>query len=577
MGLHAWKCKIRNRLFLTCWLLSTFHLAYANQDDIGLTKDKAQQEITHEFKQGSHVKLYIPNLPYLAISHAINGALLRPANNAQGWQYDLAVSHQSINDKIWLFQLRQDAYFQYGTHFNADSVINNIKAFQEQPFTFSNFAKVLDRVEKIDDYTVKFYMKAPYGAFPYDAIWLQFYTQAYLNKFGWNGKPTCPNLVEPGPYGIGPYILTKGYVEGDRRSASVELTANSNYWGDDKPKVERMTINLDIEPTGAFEAVTKNEGIVDVMPIAFSDQVETVRSPYAKLSSSPSKNNYAMHFNLISGNPAIKDAKIRKAINQAIDQDYLLNLSMLGEGVSSPTMVSPNFFGVNEAIESLSDYLAGESDKPVSLAEMKKQVSEYQQQHGLDPTTPLKLKVLAQKSFLFLIKDIQFFLSQINIELEAQILPTEEEVFKQLHVTWKNQNTTTWDLLLWGNTDWYKHPWSAFFVYLPSYAWSTLPPDPYLVSLIDKMFETNIHSSDYIEVTADIIKHVHENNLMVFLPTPNNVFAINKEVYFSPGSSAFYYLREIQVTDYHWSVRGNTLLPEARKRPVEILRTGVIQ
>ncbi|GAA5316845.1 MAG: nickel ABC transporter substrate-binding protein [Candidatus Pelagadaptatus aseana] len=539
--------------------------------DIGLQPDQADLEVDGSFKHGSHVKLYLPNLPYLAISHAINGALLRPADNDRGWQYDLATSHTSIDNKVWDFQLRKDAYFQDGSHFNADSVMENVAAFQKAPFTFSKFASVLSHVEKVDDYRVRFFMKEPYGAFPYDAIWLQFYTSSYLLKHGWNGKPTCPNLVEPGPYGLGPYILSKGYVEGDRRSSVVELVANKNYWGESKPKVEKITIHLDVTSDKAFTGLTQSEGIVDIMPIAFSKQLETILSDHGKLASSPSKNNYAMHFNMINGDSAIRDAEIRQIINQVIDQQYLLELSMLGEGMPSPTMVSPNFYRLDDAISRLEDYLT-ESDgiRQQSVESMRARVRAYQQRQGLNPEEKLQLTLLAQESFLFLVRDIQYFLDLINIDLNVEVLPAEEDIFGQLHVTWKGENTMDWDLLLWGNTDWYKHPWSAFFVYLPSYAWSTIPPDSYLVELIDNLFRAGIDSEYYAQSAADIIRYVHSNNLMVFLPTPNNVFAVNKEVHFTPGSSAFVFLRDLQVTNYHWSLRGAEGLPEYRKQPVAI-------
>jgi hypothetical protein len=44
-------------------------------------------------------------------------------------------------------------------------------------------------------------------------------------------------------------------------------------------------------------------------------------------------NSYAMHINLINGNAAPKDDRIRFVINHAIDKELLLNLAMMGEGV----------------------------------------------------------------------------------------------------------------------------------------------------------------------------------------------------------------------------------------------------
>ncbi|MBD3853999.1 MAG: hypothetical protein IFJ96_04395 [Acidobacteria bacterium] len=100
---------------------------------MGLATDPAPGEVTGKFRQGSHVKLFLPNLPYLAISHAINASLVRPANNDDGWQYDLAVDHRSDGDRIWEFRLRQGVRFQDGTPFDADSVILNMAYFKKQP------------------------------------------------------------------------------------------------------------------------------------------------------------------------------------------------------------------------------------------------------------------------------------------------------------------------------------------------------------------------------------------------------------------------------------------------------------
>jgi hypothetical protein len=145
-------------------------------------------------------------------------------------------------------------------------------------------------------------------------------------------------------------------------------------------------------------------------------------------------------------------------------------------------------------------------------------------------------------------------------------------VFRQLFDTVEGKNTQPWDLLLWGNYDWYKHPWSAFFVYVPGTPWSTLPQNQKLVDYTDGLLRTNLDSDQYVPLIADFIRYIHENNYMVFLPSPNNVYAVNKEVVFTPGHSAFIYLRDLQVTEQHWSLRGDSDYPEERLRPVQINR-----
>ncbi|NRB37150.1 MAG: ABC transporter substrate-binding protein [Pseudomonadales bacterium] len=564
-------------ILLQALVLLNFQVARASDaPDIGLYADDTALRVSNQFQPGSHVKLFLPNLPYLAISHAINAALVRPAGNARGWQYDLAKSHHSIDDKTWQFELRRGVRFQDGSAFDANSVLSNMRHFQRQPSTFSKLHTILDRVEKVDDYTVRFHLTEAYGAFINDAMWLQFYTAEYLAKFGWNGKPTCPNLAEPGLYALGPYILHEGYIEGDRRSKKAVLKANALYWGEDKPKVETITIYSEFGMDKARDSVLEHEGIIDISPVKFADLTATVLSPYAKLAISPSLNNYAMHINLINGHKALTDARIRFVINHAIDQEYLLNLAMLGEGVLSPTMVSPNFYKVDEAIDLLDDYFAEFYRRnDTSTEALKAMVQQYQKQQGLDPQQPLQLTLLAQKSFLFLIRDIQYFLAQVNIDLKVEILATEQQVFHQLHGTWKQSNEKPWDLLLWGNYDWFKHPWSAFFVYNPANDWSTIPANKTLKAYTEQLFSINADSDRYVPFLAEYLRYLFEQNLMVFLPTPNNVYAVNKELAFKPGRSAFVYLRDLQVTPDHWSLRTVADYPLDKQRPLSINRQTI--
>jgi peptide/nickel transport system substrate-binding protein len=550
--------------------------AQADPPDIGLVRDPAPGEVTGEFRAGSHVKVFLPNLPYLAISHAINASLVRPAPNQRGWQYDLATSHRSIDDRIWEFSLRRNVQFQDGSPFDADSVLLNMAHFKRAPSSFTKFSEILDRVEKVDDYTVRFHLTGPYGVFMHDALWLQFYTPEYLDKHGWNGKPTCPNLAEPGPYGLGPYILHEGYLEGDRSTAEVVLKAHPGYWGDDRPKVETITIYTGLTISEARDLALFSEGKVDITPVPFSDEAEAVRSPYAKLAVSTSMNNYAMHLNLLTGDPALLDDRIRYVINHAIDQEVMLNLSMLGEGTLSPTTVSPNFKGVADAIRSLDGFFSAYSDSHDSSTEsLRSRVRDYQVENGLDPDQPLRLTLVVQESFMFLIRDIQYFLAQVNIDLEAEVVDSERRVFKRLFGARDDKNDESWDLLLWGNYDWYKHPLAAFFVYLPGNVWSTLPPNPNLSQFVDDLHATPVESSEYVDLMARFIRYVYEHNYMVFLPNPSNVYAVNKEVVFRPGRSAFLSLRDLQVTDQHWSLRGDEAYPAERMRPVQTNRMRV--
>ena len=538
-------------------------------------EDPAPNRVTGKFRKGSHVKLFLPYLPYLAITHSINSTLARPANNERGWELDLAESYTHIDNRIFEFKLKKGVCFQDGTPFNAEAVLLNMKQFKKRPFTYTKLWRIFDRAEKIDDHTVRFILTEPNGVFLQDLASLPFYTQPYLDKHGWNGKSTYANLAEPGPYALGPYILTEGYLEGDRNTPKVVLKANPNYWGKEVPKVETITIYTSLDIEEAANLLLHHEGKIDIAPIPFALEVETVLSKHAKLIISPSSNNYAVHFNLINGCAGILDDQVRYAINQSIDQELLLNLSMLGEGLLSPSMVSPRFYKVDQAIAALEGFFEKEKSKYEGRDKtevLRKIVTDFQVKNGLDPTSPLKLRMLTQESFLFLVRDIQFFLSQINIELIIDVVQHEKTVFQQLFSTHKNQNDRPWDILIWANYDWFRSPWTAFFVYRPNDAWSSLPTNPTLTRFCQQLLTENPDSPNYVPLLSSFIKHVYTHNYMLFLPSPNAVYAVNKEVVFHPRTSAFVPLWELEVTDLHWSVRGEQPYPEHHMQPYRIIR-----
>lgn len=552
------------------YLVSAFSVSAAAQDRIRplqLRPDDAPQRKLEGLVKGSHVKVFIPSLPYIYISHAINGALIRPSDNAQGWEYDMAVDHRQIDDITYEFDLREGVVFQDGTPFNADAVVMNMNAFKEEPVLYSKIDKVFDRCEKIDDDTVRFYLKEKYGCFMNDLIWMQFYSKSYLDLDGWNGKATCPNLAAPGPYGLGPYILTEGYIEGDRHTAEAVLKANPNYWNKDFPRVETITVYTELDSTTAKAQVLGQEGQLDIAFIPPEYKVDTILSDYAKLVTSSSTNNIAIHFNLINGNPKLQDRKVRRALNEALHQRNLLHFVFEREGELSPTLASPFFPGMGKVKDLL----------PYSEQEDPYQASKQAELTAI--LDGLHLKVLTQNRFMDLWRSIETQLSRVGVTLDIVEVKSEKEIFGPLLETNQGNNTVDWDMLVWGNDDWFfNHPFTAFLVYRTHNVWSTIYPDPVLDRYVDEMFRSRVTNPatgqtepEFEEITRKIVQHVYDEAYMLFVPTPNNVFAVNKEVIFKPYRMACFPLWNIQVTDQHWSVRDGPY-PDRLKKPVEITR-----
>ncbi len=535
-----------------------------------LRDDDAPQRTSPGLVKGSHVKLFIPSLPYLYTSHAINGALIKPSDNARGWEYDMAMSHRKLDDKTYEFSLRQGVRFQDGTPFNADSVVLNMEYFKQAPVKYSKIDKVFDRAEKIDNYTVRFHLSEKYGSFMNDAMWLQFYSQTYLEtnedpvthkKVGWNGKANCPNLSKPGPYGLGPYILTEGYIEGDRQSPKAVLKANPFYWDKNYPKVETITIYTELAAERAKDLTLYEEDALDISVIPPEDKVETILAPYSKLVITSSTDNIAVHMNLINGHPRLLERQVRRALNEALNQPNLLHFVFEEEAQRSP--FSPHFPGVAEVCQRL---------LPVPIDHDPYAPAEQQRLHEI--LDGLTLKVLAQDRYMPLWRGIESQLKRVGVKLNIKFTTSEKDIFTPLLQTNSGNNQEQWDLLVWGNDDWYfNHPFTAFFVFRTDNVWSTIFPDPIMNANIDELFRTSVDEPEFASVCEKIMRRAYEEGYMLFVPTPNKVFAVNKEVVFHPYKMACLPLWKIQVSDQHWSVRTEPY-PADLMRPVKISRSG---
>jgi ABC-type transport system substrate-binding protein len=526
-----------------------------------LRPDDAPQHIPPGLIKGSHLHVFLPHQPYVYLSHAINGALLRPANNMRGWEYDLALSHTQIDDLTYEFKLRPGVVFQDGSPFNADSVFLNMRYFKRKPPLYSKIHEVFDRVIKVDEHTVRFRLREKYGMFINDVLWIQFYTPDYLQKYGWNGKPTPPNLAAPGLYGLGPYILSEGYAEGDRQTSILELRANPLYWDKRYPKIERVTVYTDLP---ALEASTKtlySEGEIDITPIDFTQKIETILSPYAKLVISPSNTSYAIHFNTRNGNPRLQQQEVRLALNQAIHQANLLYFVYKNEGEMNAVLAAPNLPGVRAAMSVIRPY-SDENDP----------YAPENQQRLRAILEGLQLNVLTQDNFMPLWRGLEHQLKKVGVDLVFHITTDEKELFAQLLSTNAYHNTQDWDMLVWNNDDWfYFHPWTAFLVYRTYNYWSTLARDEIMDAYIDELFRIAVDEDGYNEVVYKIIARAHEQGYMLFVPTPYKVFAVNKEVMFTPYPQACLPLWEISVSTRHHSLRQGAY-PEALKHPVEVIK-----
>ncbi|WP_331774937.1 ABC transporter substrate-binding protein [Sulfurospirillum sp. 1612] len=510
--------------------------------------DDAHQLAMNKRVPSSHIVVFMPTMPYLYVSKLINGTLVRSSDNAQGWEYMMATHYKKISPLVYEFHLREGVKFQDNTPFDADSVVENFKYMMQTPFNYSDLFGRLKGVKKVSQYVVRFYFNKPYELFLFDLTLINLYSHRYLKHFGWGFKnaSTANSMKSPGPYGLGPYILEQGYATGRAQTPKIELIANPNYYEKPQPYIERITIYTELKTQQALDDILKYEGRLDISPIPFDKKVETVLSLYAKLMTHPSTHNISIYFNMLKPNGVLKNKAIRIALNEAINQENLLKFVYKEEGILAPSAVSPNYKSVKIATQGMQTY-----HQKADKKEIKKLLN------------GLVLRVCTMERFMFLWKGIEYQLQQYGVTLKYQIITSEKGIYEQLLTN--RQKPKEWDILTWGNDDWSSNnPWTVFFNYRTSDVWSTIDKDDVMQGYIQKYFELKYNSPEFIAMVKKIIKRAYDEAYMLFVPSPNIVLAVNKEVDYTPSSVLMMPLWKAKITPYHWSVRSGHY-PDYRK------------
>jgi len=538
-------------------LLIFINISFANEHlvkKIHFRDDDAASRAATPLHPDSHIKIFIPNIPYIYITNCTNAGLIRSFDNERGWEYELAKSHNRVDDFTYEFELRKGLKFQDGSEFDTDDVVLNFEYFKRSPFLYTNIDNIDFDVIKIDKYKFKIVLKQKYEMFLTDLARIYFHTKEYLEKYGFEGSETGSATKMAGAYGMGPYTLKEGYALGSKHTAVIELEANPYYWNKEYPKIRRVTAYTQLSAAKALEMITKREGELDFAPIDFNKKIEVLTSKYAKLNISKSTNNFIIFFNLINANERLKSKEVRVALNQALNQENLLNFVYKNEGHISPFASSVNYEIVQKILKN---------------AKPKEQES-YTKEKMLKLLQGLHLEVFTQDSFMFLFKGIEYQLKEYGVTLSYTITSSEKDIYEQLLTTHKSQNTQAWDLLIWGDDDWYyANPWSVLFIYEDESAWSTIGKDRVMKSYIDEYFITKTDSKEYEEITSKILYRAQEMAYTLRVPSPNKVVALNKEVIYKPYKGAVIPIWEMQITKDHYSIRGEREYPTYLEAPIK--------
>jgi len=265
-------------------------------------------------------------------------------DNFQHLVPDLATTPPAISEDklVYTFSLKQDVHWHDGEPFTADDVIFTFDAIQDpvinSPLLVS-FQGI--KVEKLDEYTVRFTLAEPFPAFPSSL------TVGILPEHVWQGISAEQLRLSPKntqPIGTGPYKFSKLLKDDSGRIVRYELS-RFDEWYRQSPYIKEFVFsfyNAYAGPGGAIQDLREKK--VDGLHFVPYDLRSQVARKHLVLRTLQLPQYTALMFNQ-SHTTVLKELDVRKMLSCSIDKERILRETLDNEGQIIHSPVLPGFPG----------------------------------------------------------------------------------------------------------------------------------------------------------------------------------------------------------------------------------------
>lgn len=238
----------------------------------------------------------------------------------------------STDTKTYTIYLRKDIRWSDNTALTASDVAYTFDLIQNPEVAsplISGFQGV--KVEKIDDYTIRFTLKESFAPF-LSSLTLGIIPEHIWGDYNPNTIRLAKNNIQP--IGAGPWQFSKLLKNDGGTISSLTLSKNNFYFGQ-KPYFDTLQFKFFQDYSGALEAL--RSGAVDGLSFLPHDASTKLNSQTFNRFELQLPEYTAIFFNQTNA-PVLKDDNLRLALAEAIDKNILINSALKGtaNAVNSP-------------------------------------------------------------------------------------------------------------------------------------------------------------------------------------------------------------------------------------------------
>ncbi len=226
------------------------------------------------------------------------------------------------DDQTFVFKLRKGVKFQdvapvNGREFTADDVVYCVEAYRKAPAQAPTFQD-LDKVEKVDDYTVSFKMARPSA----------YFIGTFAIPFHWifsKEQHQSPDGLAKLPIGTGAFLF-----ESAENLAGYKFKKNPNYFrkddrtGKQLPYLDRLETTYYPSTAQQIAAFRANE-LDHLWPQTFNDWVNVMKTnPDSVTQVTTPPPSFQPFIAMRIDKDPLKDVRVRRALSLLIDRDAIV-------------------------------------------------------------------------------------------------------------------------------------------------------------------------------------------------------------------------------------------------------------
>ena len=234
-----------------------------------------------------------------------------------------------------------DVVFTFDRQKNPDNPYHKVSGGSYEYFSGMDMDKIIDKVEKVDDNTVRFQLsrsEAPFLAnlgMDFASILSAEYADQML-------KAGTPEKVDLNPIGTGPFVLQQY-----QKDSRILYKANDDYWNG-KPKIDRLVFSITPDASVRYAKLQKNE--CQVMPYPNPADLERMRADKnIVLKEQPGLNVGYLSYNVTK--KPLDNVKVRQALNMAVNKDAIIDAVYQGAGQKAKNLIPPTMWGYNDDVK----------------------------------------------------------------------------------------------------------------------------------------------------------------------------------------------------------------------------------